>query len=215
MKLADLIARIRLDVNDIDRERWEDVHIVDMVNEAYCEVFNLRPDLFEKRVIAKLDEGEMQQVCCCSQIKSVEALTDANGVKIADWREVDDSATKAFGRSRCGVLPDLPTGYKLEHESNRFTVSPPVRPGQTVFVSLVCSVRPEKLGFDVNQALDHFGCAYYGALVDYVLFRLFGTETESAVSAQRSAGHYRMFYDRLSLHEKKRKQYRQEADKAV
>lgn len=212
MKLADVLARVRLDVNDVHSERYLDAHLVDLVNEAYCEMFNVRPDLFQKKVVARLEAGEVQEVCCCAKIRAVEALTDANGVKVAQWREVDEGASAALGRKRGCAVGGYPTAYSLEEGSNRFTVSPPVKPGAAVFARLVCEVRPEHYGFDLNQTLDNTGCEYYGALVDYVLFRLYGTETESATSAAQSQWHYRLFYERLNLHKKAKEAFEKGAE---
>ena len=214
MTLADFLMRVRLDANDIDADRWDDAHIIDMLNEAYCEVFNMRPDLFQKTVVAQLEEGEVQQPCCCDKLKSVDAVTDRNGVKIADIRANDVPASRALGRARCQPSSPYPSGFAIEDDAAaRFTVSPAVKPGQVVFVRLTCAVKPEPYPFDKAAKMDYFGCEYYGALVDYVLFRLFATETESVTSVQRMQAHRQMFYERLGLHDKVRRVYEKAAEK--
>ena len=57
IKVKDFIARIRLDIGDLDADRFEDAHIIDLLNEAYCEIFEVRPDLFQKSVVAELSDG--------------------------------------------------------------------------------------------------------------------------------------------------------------
>lgn len=208
MKTADLIARIRLDVNDIDADRWQDVHLIDIINEAFCEIYNVRPDLFQEIVVAKLEEGEWQKPCCCSTIAKVDGISDANGIKIADIREVDQSASVAFNKRRKCITNKYPAEYGLDGNSgNKFWVNPPVSTNEPVFVRLLCSIKPDRLPYDMNAELNKIGCEYYGALIDYVLYRLYATETESMSSSQKSSQHQQWFYNKIGLHEAKRKQY--------
>lgn len=203
MKIADVITRIRLDINDLDKDRWQDVYIIDILNEAFCEMYNVRPDLFQEIIVAKLNEGEWQQPCCCGSIAKIDGISDINGVKIDEIRPVVQAATTAFGKRRKCGNPPYPSEYGLDKNGgNRFWVNPPVLPNQTVFVRILCAVRPETLGFDVTAPLNKIGCEYYGALVDFALFRLFGSETESISSTQKSAFHRSAFYEKLGLHSK-------------
>lgn len=197
MNYDDLIARIRLDANDIDADRWQNPHIADMIHEAVCEIFEMRPDKFQKTVIAKLQSGEFQQPCCCGKIKSVDALTDSDGVKVADIRPVDFQAASAFGRSR-RCRTNLPTEYMIDSE-NKFFVNPPVMPNQTVYARINCAIKPENI--------DDLDCEMRGAVLDYVLYRLYGTETESATSMQKSMHHRTAFYEKLGLHNKIKREF--------
>lgn len=202
MMVSDLIARVRLDVNDLDSDRWQDSHIIDVINEGFCELFNVRPDLFHEIVVTKLDEGEWQQPCCCALISKLDGISDNNGVKIADIREVEQSASVAMGKVRRCNSSAYPSEYGLDKANgSRFWVNPPIRPNQHVFVRVLCAVRPEKLGFDVSAKLNKVGCEFYGALVDFVLFRLLGSETESMTSREKSAFHRSAFYEKLSIHQ--------------
>lgn len=209
MNVADIITRIRLDVNDLDADRWENAHLVDILNEAQCEMYNIRPDLFQEIVVAQLDEGEWQQPCCCGAIAKLDGIADVNGVKIDDIRAVEQAASVAFGKRRkCGHAP-YPSEYGLERSGgSRFWVNPPVRPDQTVFVRIVCAVKPEPLGFDLSAPLGKVGCEYYGALIDFALFRLLGTETESLTSREKSAFHRAAFYEKLGLHSKIKRDFK-------
>lgn len=213
MQIADIITRIRLDINDIDKDRWEDAHIIDVLNEAFCEMYNVRPDLFQEIVVAQLEMGEWQQPCCCGAIAKIDGISDVNGVKIADIRATEQAASVAFGKRRQCNLAPYPSEYGLEKNGgNRFWVSPPVRPDQTVFVRLLCAVRPVALGFDTSAPLGKVGCEYYGALLDFAMFRLLGTETESQTSAQKSAFHRSAFYEKLNVHSKIKTAYNNQSD---
>ena len=212
IKVKDFITRIRLDIGDIDKDRFEDAHIVDLLNEAYCEIFEVRPDLFQKNVVAELSEGEVQQPCCCDKLYKVDAITDVNGIKIADIRKVDGGASTAMSRTRCKPSTDYPSEYSIETNSNnRFAVSPAVLPAKKVYARMLCAVKPKSIAFDVEQTLDQVGCDFYSAMIDYTLFRLYGTEQESVTSSNKSTQHYNWFYQRLGLHDKVKKTYQKEA----
>lgn len=211
IKVKDFIARIRLDIGDLDADRFEDAHIIDLLNEAYCEIFEVRPDLFQKSVVAELSDGEVQQPCCCDKLYKVEAITDVNGIKISDIRKVDEAASASMGRVRCKPVSNYPSEYSTEANSNnRFTVKPSVQPSQKVYVRMLCAVKPKTIDFDVDQSLDQLGCDFYSAMIDYTLFRLYGTEQESVTSSGKSSQHYTLFYQRLGLHDKVKKTYQKE-----
>ena len=101
MNTADFILRVRFDYNDIDSDRIEDPLIIDYLNEALDEMFKLNPSKFIKTVVAKLDDSDLQQPCCCDLLYSVDAITDAHGNFIAELKEVDNEAASAFGKRNC------------------------------------------------------------------------------------------------------------------
>ena len=67
---------------------------------------------------------------------------------------------------------------------------------------MTCAVKPKKV--EAGDELDETITENYANLVDYVLYRLFGAETESATSQQKSAGYYKQFLDRTLLQEQVR-----------
>ncbi len=209
MNLNDFIVRVRLDYGDIDSDRVEDPLIEDYLNEGVREIFRLNPSKFLKTVVAKLDDSDLQQPCCCDLLYSVDAITDAHGNFIAEFREVDDSAATAFGKKNCEGRQSKTRSYsKVANTDNQFTVKPPVSPNETVYARMTCAVLPK---IDENGQLDNAIVESYASLVDYVLYRLFGTETESATSQQKSAYHYKQFLDNVLLKE----QIRQAAIRGV
>lgn len=189
MNVADFILRVRLDYNDIDSDRVEDALILDYLNEAQTELYALNPSAYIKTVVAKLDESDLQQPCCCDLLFSVDAVTDAHGNFKAEVKEVDNSASGAFGKKNCKSRKSDSRSYaKIPNTDNQFTVQPPVNPNENVYMRLTCAVKPEP--FDENSEIDE---THYSALLDYVLYRLFGAETESVTSQQKSAFHFKQF----------------------
>lgn len=149
--------------------------------------------------------SDLQRPCCCDLLYSVDAITDAHGNFIAELKEVDDKAAKAFGKQNCLRKTDQSRSYsKVENSDNQFTVKPPVSPNETVYARLTCAVLPK---IDENAPLEQSVTDNYAALVDYVLYRLFGTETESVTSQQKSAYHYKQFMDGIMVKEQIRQAF--------
>lgn len=202
MQAKDFIVRVRYDYNDIDADRIEDPLIIDYLNEGVAEMFKLNPNKFLKTVVAKLDDSDLQQPCCCDLLYSVDAITDAHGNFIAEMKAVDNEAQSAFGKKNCTSRKNDSRSYsKVANTDNQFMVNPPISPNETVYARLTCAVLPK---VDENQPLDPAITAHYAALVDYVLYRLFGAETESATSQQKAAMYYKQFLDRTLLQEQVR-----------
>lgn len=203
MNTADFILRVRLDYNDVDADRIEDPLIIDYLNEGMDELFKLNPARFVKTVVAKLDDSDLQQPCCCDLLYSVDAITDPHGNFIAEMKEVEEAAQSAFGKRNCvGRKTDARSYSKIANTDNQFTIKPPISPNETVYARMTCAVKPEKI--KLGQEFDETVTENYANLVDYVLYRLFGAETESATSQQKSQFYYKQFLDRTLLHEQVR-----------
>ncbi|QLD33164.1 DUF6682 family protein [Mannheimia varigena] len=200
MNTEDFILRVRFDYNDIDADRIEDPLIIDYLNEGVAELFKLNPAKFIKSVVTELDDSDLQQPCCCDLLYSVDAITDAHGNFIADFKEVDDEAQSAFGKRNCVKRKTDSRSYsKVPNTDNQFTVKPPVSPNEKIYARMTCAVKPDKI--KAGDELDSSVVENYALLVDYVLYRLFGAETESATSQQKSAYHYKQFLDNVLLKE--------------
>ncbi|WP_303012482.1 phage adaptor protein [Rodentibacter pneumotropicus] len=200
MKTADFILRVRFDYNDVDADRIEDPLILDYLNEAMAEMFKLNPSRFIKTVVAKLDDSDLQQPCCCDLLYSVDAITDAHGNFIAALKDVDEAAQTAFGKRNCSNRKTDARSYsKVANTDNQFTVKPPISPNETAYARMTCAVKPTQI--KAGDDLDEIVTENYAALVDYVLYRLFGAETESATSQQKSSYHHKQFLDNVLLKE--------------
>lgn len=197
MKLSSLLSRIRIDIADRDKDRFEDAILIDYVNEALDEIFKLYPSIFKKTVVYRLQEGDVQQPCCCDKLISVEALTDANGVKVGELRKTDTSATISFGKNNCAKKDSVPSEYSLDKETPSFTVTPPVKPGQEFYARITCAVKPCEIPFDLETELPWYVSDRYASIIDYVIYRALGTEHESQTSRAISESRKRDFLESL------------------
>lgn len=200
MKLKDVLARIRIDINDRDKDRFEDEILVDYINESLEELFQLVPALFEKTMVVKLSEGELQQPCCCDKILSVDALTDAHGNTIEELRKTNTAAATAFGKKNCGTgsATDKPKSFNLlPNSENKFEVHPPLKPGVDAWVRLTCAIRPCEIPFDLEADVPWYVSQKYSSIIDYVVYRALGTEHESQTSRAISEARRRAFLENL------------------
>lgn len=200
MKLKDVLARIRVDINDRDKDRFEDEILTDYVNEALEELFQLVPSLFAKTMVVKLTEGEIQQPCCCDKLLSVDALTDAHGNTISELRATNTAAATAFGKKNCGTGSgtDKPASYNmLPNSENKFSVSPPLKPGADAWARVTCAIRPCEILPDLEADVPWYVSQKYASIVDYVVYRALGTEHESQTSRAISEGRRRSFLENL------------------
>ena len=200
MKLKDVLARIRIDINDRDKDRFEDEILVDYINESLEELFQLVPALFEKTMVVKLSEGELQQPCCCDKILSVDALTDAHGNTIEELRKTNTAAATAFGKNNCGTgsATDKPKSFNLlPNSENKFEVHPPLKPGVDAWARLTCAIRPCEIPFDLEADVPWYVSQKYSSIIDYVVYRALGTEHESQTSRAISEARRRAFLENL------------------
>ena len=200
MKLKDVLARIRIDINDRDKDRFEDAILTDYINEALEELFQLVPSLFAKTMVVKLTEGEIQQPCCCDKLLSVDALTDAHGNTTSELRETNTAATVAFGKKNCGAgsATDRPTSYNmLPNSENKFSVSPPLKPGADAWARVTCAIRPCEILPDLEADVPWCVSQKYSSIIDYVVYRALGTEHESQTSRAISEARRRVFLENL------------------
>lgn len=200
MKLKDVLARIRIDINDRDKDRFEDAILTDYVNEALEELFQLTPLLFAKTMVVKLTEGEIQQPCGCDKLLSVDALTDAHGNTVSELRATNTAATVAFGKKNCatGSATDRPTSYNmLPNSENKFSVSPPLKPGADAWARVTCAIRPCEILPDLEADVPWYVSQKYSSIIDYVVYRALGTEHESQTSRALSDARRRAFLENL------------------
>ena len=209
MNALDFIKRVRFDFNDLDKDRVDDAIILDYLNEGLRELFKLNPKLFLKTVVAKLVDGDLQTPCCCDLLHSIEAITDENGNFISDIKHIDNRASVAFNKKQC-ESKERRSYQRVKGTDNQFVVKPPISPNENVSVRLLCSIKPKKIDIHSNfsdEILEH-----YGLLVDYVLYRLYGAETESVSSQNKSAMHYKQFTEVMLATEKVRSSFVSEGE---
>lgn len=183
-------------------------------SEAMCFAAAHRPDLFTKQVVMKLTPGEMQDASCCGCSANVRfhSQIDAQGNIVKDLSSISKakSDVSKWFRAPCkvGVGIDgedqavpLITGLTLEGGTNGiFIVTPPVKPGDDIWVKLSCTMSPcspsegEVLG---GAAMPD--CTWLPALRSYVLYRALQGDRHAAGASQEAQNELKNVYSYLNL----------------
>lgn len=200
MKLKDYLSEVRIIFGDCEKILFQDVVLIQFFTDALFAVFQLRPDVFSRTLVVKLQEGDLQKPCGCTYVQKIEAITDHNGIKIRDIRRESQNIIAAIGLEFCGAIDknEPAASYDMAlSDPTEFTVFPPVLPGQDVYVRVQCSKEPDPLPFDIETDTC-FPIAIRSILKHYVLSRMYATETESQTSRQKSIDEMNLFIQSIN-----------------
>jgi len=172
--------------------------LVAFYNEAMCFVSTHRPDLFTDYRIMKLDPGSAQDARCCGCLNVIEitAQIDADGNTIKDLTDISSSKgdVSKWYRAPCkivnGATTTVITGITIEMGMNgQFSVSPPVKPGEDIWVKVKCVRAPaqqDEAGVLARAAVG--SCQFLPAIRSYVLYRaLLGDRHASGAATEAQA----------------------------
>ena len=154
--------------------------------EAMCFAAAHRPDLFVKHNVMKLQPGKMQDAACCGCTSNLKfhAQVDAEGNNIKDLSDLASSGKdiSKWYRAPCKIAQavdgtgkpvTLITGIEIDSDSaGIFKVSPPVKPGEDIWVKITCTMSPcSPSEADVLAGMPMPDCTWIPALRSYILYR--------------------------------------------
>lgn len=198
MKASSLLAEIRYDIADLRAHGYPDAILMEYINDGLCFIYSLRPELFTQSQVYKAKCGSLQCVGdCCDRLVSVDAITDCCGNTIDHVKQGSTSMARQFDKG------SIPGGAARVHSftknnSKEFVVEPPVGANEELYFRITCTSPPKSV--DATGELP--GCFNHEALLRYVKYRVYGTETESATSMQLSDRHYQRMLELLGLQRK-------------
>lgn len=182
--------------------------------EAMCFAATHRPDLFVKFVVMKLKPGTMQDASCCGCSSNVRFYSqidaDGNIIKdISDLSKVKGDVSRWY-RAPCkvGVGTDgeetavsLITGLTLEGGTNGvFNVTPPVKPGEDIWVKLSCTMSPcSPSEADVLGGSAMPDCTWLPALRSYILYRALQGDRHATGASTEAQNELKNVYSYLQL----------------
>lgn len=213
--LGALVDRIAGLLNDADAQcpnvRWSRDSLISHINEGLCRVQALRPDAFSTTSEIVLKPGALQTLPpVFVSLSSVESSVKADGSE-TPVQQVDDRFSKIFAKKRCltrdrrcedpraNAGQDPCASYAVKSfvknplDEKTFRVEPPVPPGCSPRVVVTAVKRPPRYcAADEGKCLE-VDCEYEAAIVEWVLYRAFGIDTESAVATRISMEHLKSF----------------------
>jgi len=177
--------------------RYTLTNLLHFYNEAMCFVSTHRPDLFTDFLVMKLQPGPDQDArCCgCTTIVGVTAQIDADGNIVRDLSENGSKSTKIerwyrpVCRSPSGgtmlmsytMVPGMP---------GRFTVNPPVLPGEDVWVKVKCVHAPPSISEAQVLATDSPAstgdCKFLPSIRSLVLWRALAGDIHATGATNQS-----------------------------
>lgn len=196
MKLATIIDGIAADLNDPDSVTWTRGQLARWFNEGRCTAYVLSPGSFAQPKVYKLDPGTEQELCGCDTLHSVVGLTDAQGLIVNPMVQASPTVAAKWTKPACVRYPVGARSFSFDPDTgSRFSIRPPVLPGEDVYVQVVCYGKPE----DFDEDSDVPDCAVTSAAVQWVLFRAFMVDSEVASSMATAQVHCKLFFDLLKL----------------
>lgn len=189
-------------------------------SEAMCFVATHRPDLFTNYLVMKLLPGSTQDArCCnCNNVISVVAQIDAAGNTIKDLSSANSSGKadqSKWYRAPCKTIADgssvtLISAVSITPGMNgQFDVSPPIKPGEDVWVKLQCVQSPQQCSeASVLAGASMGSCSFQPAIHSYILYRALqgdrhavGASTEAQNELKNVYAYLGMAYKQEKLHE--------------
>lgn len=209
---GDLVARAASVLNDAAYERWTQVVLLDYATEALRTAYALRPDGFIERRVIQLVPGTAQK----APQEVAQVLTiDMNVVRLPNGDYVEQQAVVSQDpvSLRLAATVTFPAGcfntpntacseYSVRAaqvssgDARAFFVFPAVPFGCNPEVTATVIAVPTLAPLESETCLQVKSEAE-AAIVEWVLYRAFGTDTESAFSAEAAQRHLRNFYTLL------------------
>ena len=189
--------------------------LVTYYNEAMCFVATHRPDLFVKHSVIKLQTGSLQDASCCGCTSNLRfyGQIDADGNTIKDVMDLVSSSTGTTSsktkwyRAPCKATADgqgsvtLISNIIVEPGANGlFSVSPPVKPGENVWLRISCSASPCALSEgDVLAGAAMSDCTWQPALRSYILYRALQGDRHAVGASVEAQNELKNVYQYLNL----------------
>lgn len=193
------------DLNDVEPGHefsiWNREQLLRYHNEGLCLVASLRPDMFTKTLLVKVDPCvEEQTVCACTIIHRVIGQTDKNGRILRSLRLRNTKTALTWTGAKCAPPRNnnVIKEYSVDASTNKVSIYPPVAAGVDAWIKVECTTPPEPLTLD-SEAVDMTRCAFSAAVLQWVMYR--AKEVDELSPALRSAAkeHFAAFGNILGL----------------
>lgn len=214
MRVKDIINRVTLMYHDESYSRITQPQYLQLLDDAVQELITSRPDSHEKRVIIKLDAGVRQRLPdeACALIDIYANKTQLSEGTFADgppvfqvdrknldyfsnWYNNDDAET---------AINEFAYDIRSPHD---FWVNPPVSTARSVFVEVGYSyLAPQFYDMLDTKTFDEImneellvHPMFRTALVQYMLYLLYSTDSTAASDREIAATYLKSFYQSLAL----------------
>lgn len=199
----DLLCTARLLLNDEKGVRYTDAALMKFLNMALDEVRAARPSEFIETIEVQAVPGDTQSVPEGFTFIEVKGAANADPSATSVSSTLDDVMAKRFGKSACNGKGSSTGGYapdsaKAEGFDPRgFIVSPPAPEGvaASLEVRVINANQPDISIDECSPA----GKQFDARLVDYMLFRAYAIQSESAYEREQATFYCNKFFNALDV----------------
>lgn len=187
--------------------RWTGDELIMWINSAQKEILIYKPNSLTKVMNLELIPGTLQKVwdkdATCIQVLDVIRNVGGNAVTNIN-REVLDATLPNWHQAAAGT----PQHYVINPlDPKNFYVYPPVATPASGYIEILIAYEPTdivSLGTIVNgvftsaaSSILAFDAIYESVIIDYVLYRAYGKDSEHTANSTRSKSHYDAFMTAL------------------
>jgi hypothetical protein len=201
MKVSDVISRARYLLNDTDPSlrRWEDEELILWTDDAQRAVAVARPDSSPSQRVVTLTAGTKQATPeDCFKLMDVvrnvaqDGLTPGRAIRMIE-REVLDQFDPSWHTA--AAKAEVRHFTVDDRSPNTYFVYPPALAGTKIEVLL--SQRPAT----VDSLTDDLAMAdmYFDPIVDWVMYRSYGKDTEYTANPAQQAAYLAAFANKLGV----------------
>lgn len=202
MVAGDLALEVARLLNDAEPGhefvRWHKSELIEYANDAATQITLWRADEFSQARTIDLQPGSRQVMPDGFMFfNRVIATIDQYGVEhgqppLTDYRAA--RVASIWFEPACDTESGQPyviQSYSIDSDDDHaFYVYPPVPVGAKVKAIVACVVLPEHV--DAKTALP-INAIYHNAVIEWMLYRAFSKDTESAADAMRATEHHSIF----------------------
>ena len=193
-----VLLRVNTQLNDPGFIRWPKQELLDYFNDASRAIVLVRPDAFTKNVAFSCTAGT-KQTLPSDALRLTEVIRNANGgvIRHVPRKALDDS----YPEWHVGATATKVTAYVYdERDPKTFYLYP--GPAAAHSIELVYSVAPAtKIMTDVENvttpSIADLDDIYINPLIDFILYRCFGKDSEYAANGNNATTHYNAFLQQL------------------
>lgn len=200
MTAREIMDRAGLLLSDTAHLRWTEGALLDLVNEARLQVALARPDASTRTEAVLLVPGTAQRLPArgLRLLDVIRNMGTDGATPGSPVRRVDRSLLDALDLAwHAGAGAEVSHYAQDDLIPDRYHVHPGAPGDPALWLEVAYSFAPEAL----ESAGEDMGLAevYGGPVLDWVLFRAFGADTESRESRERADAHLGSFYQGLNV----------------
>lgn len=207
VKVVDLISRAGTLLLDVGGVRWPRTELQNWLNDAYREAVALKPDCNSLTGTFACVAGPRQVITTAfadavrliEVVRNTAAASAKGAIRPTDRRSLDDARRSWYAETPTVDIQLFMFDPRLPKE---FLVYPPAAVGATLEVvyakvPAAHTLSALELADTATTEVIRLDDIYANALLDYVLYRAFGKDTENPANAQRAVAYFGAFRDAL------------------